>query len=99
LAKLQFQNFDKNENIEEHSINNFSKSLFGGGGVSQGGNSSGWRRNIAESFAFRILPKPQRSADITCHKTALVYIAIFKDVTKIEFLKYFYNIEPKVRLR
>jgi len=28
--KLQFQNLDKNENIEEHSICNFSTNFFGG---------------------------------------------------------------------
>jgi len=44
--KLLFQNFDKNQNIEEHSICNFSTKFFG-----RQVNSSGKRRNIAESFA------------------------------------------------
>jgi len=43
------QNVDKNEYIEEHSICNFSTNFSGGQGNSS--NSSGWRRNIAESFA------------------------------------------------
>jgi len=52
LAKIVISNFDKNENIGEHSICNFGTNFLGG----RQGNSSERRRNIAKSLG-KILGK------------------------------------------
>jgi len=63
--KLQFQNFDTNENMGVYSICNFSTNVFGGQG-----NSPGRRRDIAESFADtlgKILEKFHQNRNTNCN--------------------------------